>query len=360
MGGCEYKLTGERMVGIKDALQSDLIFKYWHPIGFLHEIPLSGDWVRFQLAGLDLIVFNDDGKIIAFENKCPHRGARFFDDQYGSGRIKCRYHGWGYRNGRMIFPPSTRFSPDQCPTPSINQFQVDFLGDMIFFAVEPQHELRTQLGVDVYDRLFNISRSVIERCDFNRYDFSASWPIAVENALEPYHIPFVHEETLDRLKLDEGHNFYFGKNSLWQSSVRNERALKVLKLLRMHLEHDFEYLGYSSIFIFPFTMISATYGLSYSIQNFFPSESIDDNRCRFTSRLYKVKLREGLSRQMYETFLRSTVEVNRKVFLEDEGVSSLVDSSCWSPFHKELYHMDNEEKVIHFRKSCTEVLNHFY
>ena len=41
----------------------------------------------------------DDGAINAWENRCPHRGARFSIGTHAGSEIVCRYHGWRFASG---------------------------------------------------------------------------------------------------------------------------------------------------------------------------------------------------------------------------------------------------------------------
>ncbi len=75
---------------------------------------------------------------------------------------------------------------------------------------------------------------------------------------------------------------HIGYISLW-FAVNNEKSANRLKKLGRIFSLSYQHLGYINIFLFPFSMISSTYGLSYSIQSFFPAKS--DDTAHFISRL---------------------------------------------------------------------------
>lgn len=76
-----------------------------------HSVRLSntGNWLRYQIAGYDVIITKDrKGAINAFHNVCRHRAYPVIEDE-GSGNkkiIACRYHGWSYGlDGKLAKAP---------------------------------------------------------------------------------------------------------------------------------------------------------------------------------------------------------------------------------------------------------------
>ncbi|KAF7715046.1 Uncharacterized protein PECH_003516 [Penicillium ucsense] len=68
----------------------------------------TGDWVRFDLAGFNLILIRDkDGTVNAFHNVCRHRAFPVVTEDRGTSRIfSCKYHGWSYGlNGKLAKAP---------------------------------------------------------------------------------------------------------------------------------------------------------------------------------------------------------------------------------------------------------------
>lgn len=326
-----------------------LIDEYWHPVATVAELREFGSWVRFDIGSYNIVIFNDNSKFIAFHNRCPHRGARLFDEDFGVGRIRCRYHGWGYRQGRLIFPSNQL--AEECRLDDLDLFHipVEIFKGFIFISFTPVISLVEQLSEEISERLGVIGSRVETRVDFNRYNFECFWPLAVENALEPYHVPFVHPNTLGQLKLTKGCNTYHRSNSIWRSEVGNNKIENQLQKITSYFVNGDFFPGYESIYFFPFSMISSTFGVSYSLQNFFPSE--DKATTRFTSRLFKSALKDEKYTQLADIFMRSTIEVNRKVFSEDHDICKIVPPESWSLEAPKAYRID-EEKVLHFRESC--------
>ena len=299
----------------------------------------------------EVLLIHDKGNYVAFDNLCPHRGARFFTEDFGNKIVKCLYHGWSYSRGKVNVAGIKTFQGCSIEHAALNEFKIEACGDLLFFAIEPKTTLQAQLGPDVFALLHKVAGDIDERSDFNRYSFECDWPIALENALEPYHIPLIHTDTLATLELGVGVNEFYGENSIWYSPVENEKVAKRLKSLNRFFAATEPFQGYMSIFLFPFSMISSTYGYSYSIQSFFPWASPD--AAFFTSRLYPVKNSEPRYKDMTSGFVQSSAEVNRKIFDEDHQICKRISSKSWST-SPPRFTSALEEKLLHFRSVCAK------
>ena len=332
-------------------ISDDLIRSYWHPIAHTSELQNDRDFIRFEIKDFEVLVINDKGNYVAFDNLCPHRGARFFTEDFGNKIVKCLYHGWSYSRGKVNVAGIKTFQVCSIEHAALNEFKIEACGDLLFFAIEPKTTLQAQLGPDVFALLHKVAGDIDERSDFNRYSFECDWPIALENALEPYHIPLIHTDTLATLELGVGVNEFYGENSIWYSPVENEKVAKRLKSLNRFFAATEPFQGYMSIFLFPFSMISSTYGYSYSIQSFFPGASPD--AAFFTSRLYPVKNSEPRYKDMTSGFVQSSAEVNRKIFDEDHQICKRISSKSWST-SPPRFTSALEEKLLHFRSVCAK------
>jgi phenylpropionate dioxygenase-like ring-hydroxylating dioxygenase large terminal subunit len=53
-----------------------------------------------QLLDEEIVLWRaDDGALNAWENRCPHRGARLSIGTHAGSEIVCRYHGWRFASG---------------------------------------------------------------------------------------------------------------------------------------------------------------------------------------------------------------------------------------------------------------------
>ena len=333
------------------SLDVNLFRNYWHMVCHRRELLEDKDFIKFQTPIGDVVIFNDRGNILAFDNKCAHRGALIYQGEFGNQANSCRYHGWTYRAGKLIIPELEKFINCRIEDARLNQYLIEWCGDFIFLGIDPKNSLYEQLG-DVASIIESISFNVDSRRDFNRYKFECYWPIAVENALEPHHIKMIHPQTLAKLQLDDGKNIMDGLNSIWYSKIGNSKIKKQLTLIRRFFDIDYQYEGYMSVYMFPFTMISSTFGYSYSLQNFMPALN-SDYYTNFTSRLLISNINPSVDNAVLNSFFTSNIEVNRKIFVEDHSICKLLPKDSWSM--EPLRHFSSsEEKIQHFRRLCRE------
>ena len=319
---------------------------YWHLLCHRSELPESGDFLRLTWLGEDVVVYNDQGDIIAFDNVCPHRGARFLLESCGNAPLVCRYHGWSYRGGKLRVAQRESFAECDLEGLQLGKLQYAWCGDFLFAALRPRRALVEQLA-GVAETLASISTTIVGRTDLNSYVYECDWKVAVENALEPAHITQVHTSTLATLRLSDGSNEFFPWASIWRASIEDTRSNSRLKSMTRFFVAPPPYEGYMSIYIYPFSMVSATYGYSYSVQNFFPGD--EPFRTHFTSRLLSSALRPGIPPESLQVFFESSGTFNRKVFEEDHEICKRVSRSYWT-VDRPMPLSRVEAKVAHFRQ----------
>lgn len=331
------------------SLDRSLIRNYWHMLCHRREMPASGDYLRFETCIGEVVVFNDGTDLVVFDNRCAHRGARIFAGTDGNQAATCAYHGWTYSHGTVIVPEREKFRGCDLSKARLNTYQVDWCGDFLFFGIDPREALYDQLG-DAAEILENISFNIEGRFDTNQYVYECYWPLALENALEPYHISLIHPQTLATLELEDGENLFMGRNSVWRAPVGNARLRKQLGTLKRFFNIDYGYEGYLSLYLFPFTMLSSTFGYSYSLQHFFPRDEAG-TQTSFCSRLLTAATKDEQAAQVLQSFFASTAQVNRKVFAEDHDICKRMPRESWS-MEPLRFASDTEAKIQHFRESC--------
>lgn len=330
-------------------LGTQLFQNYWHMACHRNELPIDGDFLRLKTPIGDVVIFNDGGNFVAFDNRCAHRGALIYLTDFGNQANTCKYHGWTFKSGKLIIPAFEQFKGCDMAKIDLNRYKLDWCGDFLFLGVAPKKDLYEQLD-QVAQYVENISFNISGRMDASVYEYECAWPLALENALEPYHIGMVHRGTLATLKLEDGVNTFYGSNSIWKAPVGNDRIKKQLVQLGTYFNIDYAYEGYMSIFMFPFTMISSTFGYSYSLQNFFPHQTRND-RTNFMSRLLSCNVKDERAQKIIQPFLDSSANVNRVVFEEDHSICKLLPADSWSA--EPLKFISKQEvKIAHFRDLC--------
>lgn len=320
---------------------------YWHLICHRSEVSKPRDYVLFKVNGEEVAVFNDGDNVIAFDNLCPHRGARIFTESFGNAPFLCLYHGWSYSKGRLFVGPRDQFSACGEAEPKLSTYKTAWIGDFLFISRAAKQSAEEQFG-DLCGLLKDISENIEFRYDFNNYEYECSWQIAIENALEPYHVSAIHPKSLGTLRLGNGDNVYQGVNSTWYTNVGDDRIEKNLRKFSNMMEIKSKHEGYMNIYLFPFSMISSTFGMSYSIQNFLPSQ--EGGRAHFVSRLFPSRLKADAKPTIFKNFFESTAQMNRQVFREDAEICARIPASTWSSNDLPFY-ADTEERLIHFRRT---------
>ena len=326
-----------------------LMNNFWHLAVHSSELSKPGDYFKYDYFDKEIVLYNDGKEILAFDNVCPHRGARFFSDNRGNSMAVCKYHGWTIANGALHIPSAERFI--KC-TKTYNRYQVDYCGSFIFFSINPKSTLSDQLGTFLFDLIESISFDCNKLVDVNQYEYQCNALVAIENALEPDHVPFVHAKTLQPLHLTNCQNEFYGKNSIVKFEIGNLKIKKGLdRLLKLFDVGAQNFDGYMSIHIFPFGFISSTCGHSYSIQNFFP---ISDNKSNFTSKLYFSGLKSNINEDIVKHFIESTISVNRQVFDEDHEICKRIKFNSWLDLFDGSLSVD-ELKILKFRQNIIDL-----
>lgn len=337
-----------------DRLDRKLWDEHWHLLCHRSEVERPSAFVHFDILGEEVVAFHDGAEVVVFDNRCPHRGARIFDGSHGQQRFLCRYHGWSFSKGRLFIPAKETFTTCDPFQARLNTYETDWIGDFLFVSRRPGIPLRDQLaGVD--HAVEAISASISSRRDFNSYIYSCNWKIAVENALDQYHVAIIHRDTLNRLRLEPARDEYIGLNNVSTAAIGDERVFKRLKGMSRFFDIAFQQQEYVAIHLFPFTFLTSTFGYSYSLQQFYPSP--DPNQTHFGSRFYQARLSTRISPQTMDSFFDSSVSVNHEVFREDAEICARVPSDSWSP-EPPPFVSGGEEKIVQFRRLMADFQAH--
>jgi len=160
----------------------------WHPVTAARDVPADAP-LPVQLLGRELVLWRDPTRgVVAWDDRCPHRGARLSIGSVVDGELACRYHGWRFDgSGRCMRMPA---QPDFRPSPGIRAdvFQACERYGLIWVCLgQPARDV---VPFEEHDdaRL----RSVV--C--GPYDVQTSGPRVVENFLDMAHFGFVHDGIL--------------------------------------------------------------------------------------------------------------------------------------------------------------------
>lgn len=184
--------------------------KCWLYLGHESEVVRNGDYLRRVVAKRSLI-FNRDqtGKLNAFFNTCPHRGAEVCRDAKGNTKtFVCFYHGWAFGcDGTLKSAPGIdRYSADfkaqgrgkLVPVPRFSNYR-----GLCFVNFDPAAEsLESYLGnareyLDLVIDQSDTGMSIVD--GMQEYAIRANWKLLVENSNDGYHAATTHATYLDYL-----------------------------------------------------------------------------------------------------------------------------------------------------------------
>ncbi len=173
-------------------INDPVLLNDWHPVASVKQLA-SQPICAARLLGEDLVIWQADGQIMAWQDLCIHRGTRLSLGKVQNDTLVCPYHGWTYnQEGKCVHIPA---HPDQAPPAKARtkRYHCQERYGMVWVCLgEPTYEIAPfpEWQDESYRKLF---------C--GPYRFKASGPRAVENFLDIAHFPFVHEGILG----DQGH-----------------------------------------------------------------------------------------------------------------------------------------------------------
>ena len=181
----------------------DWLNRTWLVVGRVHDIPEIGD--ATPVSGHPIfIIRGEDNVIRAFYNSCRHRGHELIGKPCNTGAaITCPYHHWSYGlNGDLR--TATHFSgyrqhthPELDPVKfGLKQIRcavwhnwvlinIDGKGPSIEEFVEPLCHFYQDVDFSSAKHFATVEK----------HPLAVNWKTAMENNIEPYHVPMVHAGT---------------------------------------------------------------------------------------------------------------------------------------------------------------------
>ena len=178
---------------------SSVFARHWVFVGLLSELQgLSHRGVRVGEREL-LVQCDKQGRPRAYLNACVHRHAQLCGPGLHQGAVRCPYHGWVYdREGVPVGVPQPQAFPEVLAQPAahrLQEFSCETAGQFVFVRLSPSGPtLQDYLG-EQFAFLTQASAGLGPVQDEFRLEVSANWKVVIENALEGYHVPAVHNQT---------------------------------------------------------------------------------------------------------------------------------------------------------------------
>ena len=336
-------------------VQDSCVKSFWHLVCHKSLVLDHGSYFRFQLGKFDLFIHNHKGELSCYVNSCPHRGARIVNSLSGRSSLQCSYHGWSFQPSGTSVPRLETFADSLDPRNArLSQWNLYTFAGFIFVSVDPIYSLANQIGPDVMNLLERVGGGIQDCYSSQVIQFNSPWMLAVENALESYHVSKVHPHTLSTVGLDDGFNTFWDWASLWHASTRSKKVSRLSSVMSSYVDIPSPIDGYFSLYLFPFSMLSSTESLSIALQLYQPGQNLEQRNTSLLTSLYVPPISNNRMRESVAEFYRSTSEMNRKIFEEDANISSFVPLESWDIEPLE-YCSSLEVKINHFRDCCKKV-----
>lgn len=201
------------------------------------ELKEAGSYYAFELAGESLaIIRQDDNSLVALSNVCRHRGTPLLETGFGTTEklIVCPYHAWAYeKNGDLkAIPLAGKNGPDK-KEHCLPVFRLESWHGLLFINLNSEAEPLMQRldGIDDYLSGFDLAEFKAGNTGAEEY-WQSNWKLAMENAMESYHLFKVHKETLETTTPTRG-AFYLAGSSEWSLTAGkiNQPQSKLMKWL---------------------------------------------------------------------------------------------------------------------------------
>jgi len=144
-----------------------------------------------RILGKDIIIFrNPDRTITALEDRCCHRNVNLSLGYVREERIICGYHGWEYdKTGSCVKIPSQLPGDKIPPTAKIKTYPVKEFNKWVWIFVGENEKADSINPTDIPE---------MNQWPFTygAYTFKADIETTAESLIDPYHIGFVHRNSI--------------------------------------------------------------------------------------------------------------------------------------------------------------------
>ena len=194
-----------------DTEMARIFERSWVHVADTTELPEPGCYVPGAIGRTPLlIVRGHDDQIRVFLNACPHRGATLAEAPgHCDKNFRCVYHGWSFAtDGKLQGVPFREEFDCDLSGRDLLAVRTAVLGPLVFACLDPEAPpFETWAG----ELTAAFARFGVERWQpafaFD-YEVRTNWKTYVENGLDGYHIPFVHDFLAGAIDVATGANVF--------------------------------------------------------------------------------------------------------------------------------------------------------
>lgn len=205
----------------------------WHFLCLEIDVPEPGDYRGTMMGAMPVVVARaEDGEIVAFENRCAHRGALICLDDGGKVKdFQCVYHSWRYDlrgnltsvafrrgvNGKGGMPDDFEMAAH-----GPRKLRTATLCGLVFGTLAPDgHGIEAYIGPEVLVRLRRVLHKKVEVIGRFTQQLPCNWKLYMENVRDTYHASLLHTffTTFRITRLSQGGGVMVGENGVAHAST---------------------------------------------------------------------------------------------------------------------------------------------
>ena len=206
-----------------------LFDRCWVWAGLEADLAEPGDFLTARVLDHQLFVLRDDaGALRAFHNVCRHRGCEVVEGQGNVGKaIRCPYHRWTYGlSGALRAVPNEDacFGSVTKERLSLHAASVGAHRGMVYLNPhpEPPESFETWIaGLDEHAWPHDLADGTLSFAGEMTYEMRCNWKVFYENAVDGYHLGYLHDRTLGPLYPDRNVWRRVGRHAVWYSIERD-------------------------------------------------------------------------------------------------------------------------------------------
>ena len=195
-----------------EAEMRDVFPSSWVLVAELDEIATPGAFVTTMIGHEPVLIVRDNaGSLNAFANVCPHRGTTIAAGMGNCGTgFECPYHGWTFSpDGALASIPNRKGFNNQVREDqlSLQSLRLETWERFIFVNIDESAPALNSYLEAIPALLAQHAISDLSSTVHIDDIVDVNWKLLVDNALDDYHLPVVHADslqpTLEGMKLRE-------------------------------------------------------------------------------------------------------------------------------------------------------------
>ena len=187
---------------VADLEQKQLFNNDWFGIGRTDRWPHVGDFSEFSIGDVPVVVVREatgPGGLRALSNVCLHRSMLLTQGSGNTSRLRCPFHAWTYElDGRLAAAPEMHRTAGFVKSDYyLRSFAVEERAGFVFmsFDDDPQPLEQWLHGFDDLHAPWPLGELVTTRR--REFAVACNWKLFAEVFNEYYHLPYVHETSLE-------------------------------------------------------------------------------------------------------------------------------------------------------------------